>query len=155
MPSLCYNGAAHVSDSFWSGPTNRAPIGRRMMIETAIDGIPADLRKKVLSLELPANWDGEDADVVTGETCRCALAFLSEACADHPTLLPVSVAPSVAGAVSLFWRQAEHYLMVEVSASNPGSVRVQSRGPNGRRDQREMPRASAIRLLISLFSRGK
>jgi hypothetical protein len=91
------------------------------------------LEARILALPCSEDWDGEGADAVTEASAHAAIQFLRQVQSELPELpTPVSVAPSVSGAVSLFWKTKSGKLLAEVSADSP-EVRYQGSGADGQR----------------------
>src|SRR5437762_1396532 len=100
-----------------------------------ISTLPDDLRVRILSLPRDAGWDGEDAEAITPATCQAALSFLEDVVARNPGVpLPASVAPTVLGGVSLYWKEDCARLLVEIGM-DPDQVHFQQSGPNELREQ--------------------
>src|SRR5213082_986871 len=88
--------------------------------------VPAEVEAQVSALERPEGWDCEEAPAITAQTCREAIRFLAEARDRFPSLpLPESIAPSATGAVSFFWTQGAHRILIELSAMDSETVYLQ------------------------------
>lgn len=115
--------------------------------------LPTDLRQWVLALPREADWDGEGAEAVTEETCRDAVDFL-ESAVGAGVPLPASVAPTVFGGVSLFWKQDGERLLVELRPGIGDNAVLQWIRADGTRGQEVQTREQALQLLRSVFPNG-
>jgi len=76
--------------------------------------LPAQFEQRVRSLEREEDWDGQEADPITADTCEAALQFVRQLLRSIPDLpLPIP-APSVYGAVSLRWMNGDRDLAIYV-----------------------------------------
>jgi hypothetical protein len=62
--------------------------------------LSAAFEHRVLSLEREEDWDGQEADAITADTCKAALQFVRRLLAIKPDLPLPFPAPSVYGAIS-------------------------------------------------------
>jgi hypothetical protein len=93
--------------------------------------LPPEYRRKVLALQRKRNWDGEGADPITAEACRAAVEFVERLRSRDPDLKLPRPAPSVSGAISLYWAQQEEGLLVDIASADPARVAFHWEGPNG------------------------
>src|SRR6202035_1927315 len=92
--------------------------------------LPAAFEQRVLSLRREGDWDGQEADAITADTCAAALQFVRQVLAIQPDLpLPFS-APSVYGAVSLRWVNGDQDVAIYVFS--PDRVEIYLQQPDGR-----------------------
>jgi len=109
--------------------------------------LPAAFQERILSLEREADWDGQEADAITADTCAAALQFVRHVLAIRPDLpLPFS-APSVDGAVSLRWANADQDLAIYVFS--PDRVETYLQQLDGRYAVQPAQPAGAIDLLLA------
>ena len=118
----------------------------------AISGaaLPAAFQERVLSLQREADWDGQEADAITADTCAAALQFVRQVLVIQPDLpLPFS-APSVYGAVSLRWVNGDQDLAIYVYS--PDRVETYFQQSDGRYAVLPAQPAEAIALLLAFHS---
>src|SRR5947209_243823 len=84
--------------------------------------LPEEYRARLLSLRRRHNWDGEGAKAVTAAACRAALRFIEAARCRRPDLPLPRPAPSVLGAVSLYWKNESRHLVASISSDDPATV---------------------------------
>jgi hypothetical protein len=109
--------------------------------------LPAAFEQRVLSLQRGEDWDGQEADAITADTCAAALQFVRQLLAIRPDLpLPLS-APSVYGAVSLRWVNGDRDLAIYVFS--PDRVETYFQQPDGRYAVQPSQPAEAIELLLA------
>jgi hypothetical protein len=113
--------------------------------------IPPEYRQKVLSLRRRRNWDGEDANPITAAACRAALEFVGLVLLRQPRLPLPRPAPSVVGAVSLFWSHGEEGLLVDISSNDPTKVSFHWEGPGGRYKNGVGHRDEVVERVVSLY----
>jgi hypothetical protein len=113
--------------------------------------LPADYRRKVLSLRRRRNWDGEDANPITAAACRAALEFVGLVLSKQPGLPLPRPAPSVIGAVSLFWSHDEEGLLVDISSDDPMKVSFHWEGSGGRSRDGAGHRDEVVERVLSLY----
>jgi hypothetical protein len=106
--------------------------------------LPEEYRARLLSLRRRYNWDGEGAKAVTLRACRAALMFLEAIRHRQPDLPLPRLAPSVHGAISLYWRNATEHLVASISSSDPAQVLLHWEGPGGRYENKLLPLDAAL-----------
>jgi hypothetical protein len=113
--------------------------------------IPPEYRQKVLSLRRRRNWDGEGADPITAAACRAALEFVGLVLSKEPGLPLPRPAPSVNGAVSLFWSHGEQGVLVALSSGDPAKLSFHWEGPGGRHEEGTGHRDEVVERVLSLY----
>src|SRR5712692_5899058 len=93
--------------------------------------LPPEYRRKILALRRERNWDGEGADPISAEACQAAVEFVEQLQSRQPGLKLPRPAPSVSGAVSLYWGQKEEGLLVDIASADPAQVAFHWEGANG------------------------
>jgi hypothetical protein len=115
--------------------------------------LPDEYSARLLSLRRRHNWDGEGAKAVTLKACRAALRFLEAVRYRQPDLPLPRLAPSVRGAVSLYWRKETEHLVASISSSDPTHVLLHWEGPGGRYENRILPLDDAIDDILAFCPR--
>ena len=103
--------------------------------------------QRVRSLEREEDWDGQEADVITADTCEAALQFVRQLLRSKPDLPLPFPAPSVYGAVSLRWVNGDKDLAIYVFS--PDRVETYLQQPDGRYALVPMQPAEATELLLT------
>ena len=98
--------------------------------------LPEEYRVRLLSLRRRHNWDGEGAKAVTAAACRAALKFIEAARCRQPDVPLPRPAPSVKGAISLYWKNESEHLVASISSDDPATVALHWEGPGGQFDNR-------------------
>jgi hypothetical protein len=106
--------------------------------------MPEEFRTRLLSLRRRHNWDGEEAGAVTMRACRAAVKFMEAARCRQPDLPLPRPAPSVRGAVSLYWQNGNEHLVASIASDDPASVLLHWEGPGGRFENRILPMDAAV-----------
>ena len=83
--------------------------------------------------ERPEDWDDEGAQAISLEACRMAIHFVRDLRRRLPDAPLPKPAPSVLGAVSLYWRRGDRHLIVRVWGNDRRSVFYQLEGPGNQR----------------------
>jgi len=120
-----------------------------MLQAEAIPGapLPAAFEQRVLSLQREEDWDGQEADAITTDTCAAALQFVRQVVAIQPDLPLPFPAPSVYGAVSLRWVNGDQDLAIYVYS--PDRVETYFQQPDGRYAVLPAQPAEATELLLA------
>jgi len=106
--------------------------------------LPEEFQARLLSLRRRPNWDGEGAKAVTAAACRAAVKFMEASRLRDPDLPLPRPAPSVRGAVSLYWRNKDEHLVASISSDDLGSVSLHWEGPGGCFNNRVLPMDAAV-----------
>jgi len=106
--------------------------------------LPEEYRTRLLSLRRRHNWDGEGAKAVTVAACRAALKFIEAARCRQPDLPLPRPAPSVLGAVALYWKNEREHLVASISSDDPATVSLHWEGPGARFDNRMLSSDAAV-----------
>jgi hypothetical protein len=115
------------------GGVSGSPMAVQHPYTVPID-IPAEYRDRVLSLQRRRNWDGEGAEPITAAACRAALRFVELVRSSQPGLALPRVAPSVHGAVSLYWRNGEEHLVLKIASGDLKRIAFHWEGPGAREE---------------------
>jgi hypothetical protein len=94
--------------------------------------LPAESKTaKILSMERPADWDGEGAHAITKQTCNAAelLDNLVRTASLRP---PDGIAPSKDGAIGFTWRTGNEQLNIRVTSRGASGCLVRASGSHGR-----------------------
>jgi hypothetical protein len=119
---------------------------------TPVPALPEEYRARLLSLRRRHNWDGEGAKAVTAGACRAALRFIEVARCRQPDLPLPRPAPSVLGAVSLYWKHGNKHLVASLASNDPASVSLHWEGSGGRFENRTLPLDLAIDDVLAFHS---
>jgi hypothetical protein len=111
---------------------------------------PMLLEQRIRSLEREDDWDGQDADAITADTCEAALQFVRQLLRSKPGLPLPFPAPSAYGAVSLRWVNGDKDLAIYVFS--PDRVETYLQQPDGRYALVPVQPAEATELLVEAKS---
>jgi hypothetical protein len=109
--------------------------------------LPVAFEQRVLSLEREEDWDGREADAITADSCRAALAFAKRILAVEPDLPLPDTAATVYGAVSLRWVNGDKDFAVYVYS--PDRLAIYEEQPDGRYAVLPAEPEDAIRRLLA------
>jgi hypothetical protein len=112
--------------------------------DTSAPKLPEEYRARLLSLRRRHNWDGQGARAVTAGACLAAVKFVEAARCRQPDVPLPRPAPSVRGAVSLYWRTENEHLVASIASNDLASVLLHWEGPDGRSENRTLPMDAAI-----------
>jgi hypothetical protein len=114
--------------------------------------LPQEYRARLLSLRRRPNWDGEGAMAVTARACQAAVKFIESARCREPDLPLPRPAPSVLGAVSLYWKNGNEHLVASIASNDPASVSLHWEGPGGRFENQTLPLDMAVDDILAFHS---
>ena len=112
-------------------PYRKSVVRADSLVSISSPEIPAEYRQNVLALQRRKDWDGEGAEPITAAACRAALRFVELVVSATPELTLPRVAPSVRGAVSLYWRNGDEHLVVAISSGDLARIAIHWEGPAG------------------------
>jgi hypothetical protein len=113
--------------------------------------IPMEYGERILGLRRRRGWAGEGSRAIPLAACRAALRFVRLVRFVWPNLPLPRVAPSVRGAVSLYWRNGDEHLVVAVSSGDLDRLAIHWEGQGRRPGDEEGDYRRALAHLVSLF----
>lgn len=114
--------------------------------------LPDDFIREINSLHRPPDWDDEGAPAIGEEACEAAMKFVRRLRENNEQLPLPWPAPSILGAVSLYWRDGDRHLLVRIFDSNRSRVFYQIEGPGNYRQRGTEPFQQVLDRALQFFA---